>query len=202
MVTAAVPLVLMLALVGTWGMQQQGKIAERDRIIATLNERQTSLDQLTKDGGTVTTMSLNAGPAAPQNAIGKIFFDPETLQAMLMVEGLKNTQPNASYEVWLTRNGSPVHVADLSVDENGSGTTWLDLDGPLSQYGSIRVTATSKQLAVGGGTDPSNTRDALQMDMPASPDQSDYLATVGWPDLGSGTDGGAPTRGAASTPAP
>ncbi len=200
MLTAAVPLVLILALVSAWGIQQQNTVADRDRQIKTLSERQTSLDQLTRNGGSVTTLSLNAGPAAPHSAIGKIFFDPETLKGMLIVEGLNDAGPNATYEVWLSRTGSAVRVADLQVDKNGSGMASLSLDRPLSQYRSIHVTP--KPLAVGGGTLPTDTDDALQMYMPASPDPLDQLATAGWPDIGSGAEGGPSEFTSAATPAP
>ncbi len=200
MVTAAVPLVLILALVGAWGMQQQREVAERDRQLATLSERQTNLDQLTRDGGSVTTLSLNAGPAAPRSAIGKIFFDPETLKGLLIVEGLNDADPNATYEVWLRRNGSFVHATDLRVNKNGFGMAVLSLDAPLSQYRSIHVTP--KQLAVGGGTLPTDTDDALQMYMPASRDPSDQVVTAGWPDIGSSVEGAPVGVGGAATPAP
>lgn len=203
MATAAVPLVLMLALVGAWGMEQQDQASERRGEIHKLTQRLRSLNQITGNGATVTTLSLSAGPAAPQTAGGTIFIDNETQQGVLMVEGLKGDDQNVTYQVLLTGNDSSVQATDLLVDKDGSGMATLKLENPLTEYKSVYVTA--QPLAVGGGsppTPPTDTNGALLMYMPASLVPTDWQATLGLPDIGSGSDPDTSGFAAEATPAP
>jgi len=144
---ATVPLVLALALVGSFAMSRQSQVGDlRAELLSAksdLNDAHETLD--TVDGFTA---GENAkvyeipGDGTKNNGgvHGKVIANPGTNEAMLMIWQLDNQPKGCTYQVILeSKDGHVQTAAEFGVDSEGNGAAKLSLDEPFNNYTILHV---------------------------------------------------------------
>ncbi len=93
-------------------------------------------------------LSLEGAEGASQPQ-GVLMVDAPAGTAILMTKGLEPSSEDMAYRVWLRKNGQPITVGSLSVDEHGWGVLPLWPQQPITLFQQVWVTL---EPAEGGPT--------------------------------------------------
>jgi len=66
----------------------------------------------------VETVKL-AGTMSEQNSSGKLLWDKESTDALLLVSNIPTLEEGMTYQVWCVENGTPVSLGTFKVNKNG-----------------------------------------------------------------------------------
>ena len=80
------------------------------------------------------------GEGAVPEAEGMLMIASRSGAGILMAKGLEPSSGEKAYQVWLTRDGQPVTVGRLLVDEAGWGILTLWPDQPITLFQQVSVT--------------------------------------------------------------
>ncbi len=161
-----VPLLVALAVTGTWAMQLRAEVDERGDRMSGL---ETLLDGAFGDAGSVSDIyQLSPGPAA-KDGKGWLATDTEQRTATFYMKN-DEARPGQTYELFGNADGTAVRLAEVKLDEKGRGGATFKIDRPLTEYRVVRVkeksAAASGGLALWGHID--GTSD-LRQDRPDEP---------------------------------
>jgi hypothetical protein len=144
---ATVPLVVALALLGTFAMSSQSKVGDlRAELLSArsdLNDAHETLD--TVEGFTASedakVYEIPADGAKNNGgAHGKVIANPGTNEAMLMIWRLDNKPKGCTYQVVLeSKDGQMQTAAEFGVDNEGHGAAKLSLDEPFDNYAILHI---------------------------------------------------------------
>ncbi|MFL5762066.1 MAG: zf-HC2 domain-containing protein [Thermomicrobiales bacterium] len=144
---ATIPLVLALAVVGSFAMSSQSKVSDlrADLLSAQgdLNDAHETLD--TVDGFTASDDAkvyelIGQDGKSSGSAHGKVIANPGTNEAMLMIWRLDNQPKGCRYEVTLEgKDGHEETAAEFGVDSEGHGAAKLSLAAPFNSYMMLHV---------------------------------------------------------------
>jgi len=139
---ATVPLVIALALVGSFAMSRQSQVGDLQAELLSarsdLDDAHEALD--TVDGFTASEDAKvyeipGDGTKNKGGAHGKVIANPGTNEAMLMIWRLDNKPKGCTYQVLLeSKDGHLKNVAEFGVDSEGHGAAKLSLDEPFNNY--------------------------------------------------------------------
>jgi anti-sigma-K factor RskA len=84
-------------------------------------------------------VGINATPAAPKNAIGRLVYVPNDREAVLVTAGMRNLAPDQAYQVWLLHDGQPEPNTLFRV-AGGHGFQIVQAPTPLRDFDVLAVT--------------------------------------------------------------
>jgi hypothetical protein len=134
--TTTVPLMLILVVVGGWAMNLYNRANEAAAYQDLWGEMGSFLSS---DDGTV--YDLQPADGVPPSVTGRVIAEPDAEEAMVMVWGLDQTNPDVTYQVWIERDGGYVLVGDLDLNARGNAQKMVQLDGRLKECRRILVVA-------------------------------------------------------------
>jgi hypothetical protein len=150
-VSTAIPLVLVIGLLGAWSLNLRDTGRDKDAAIETYQER---IDTLVGSSG---------APELPGNYRGSVAVERVTISdrsgdgntALATVQGLENPDPAATYRLWAIRtDGSVGPGGDLQVTGTGTGAVSLELDEPWANLLAVCVTRQGEDPNVACATSP------------------------------------------------
>lgn len=136
-VSTAIPLVLVIGLLGAWSLNLRDTGRDKDAAIETYQERIETL------------VGSSGAPEMSANYRGTVAVQMVTISAgsgggntaLATVQGLQNPDPAATYRLWAVRtDGSVGAGGDLQVTGTGTGAVNLELDEPLANFQTVCVT--------------------------------------------------------------
>jgi hypothetical protein len=182
---ATVPLVIALAVLGSFAMSSQSKVSDlRAELLSArtdLNDASEAFDAVDnfKASDDAKVYELPAQGGTDEGGVhGKVIANPGTTEAMLMIWRLDNEPKDCRYEVLLeNKDGGMVRVAEFGVDSEGHGAAKLSLAQPFNDYVMLRIKRKYADPNVVGTQIPSN--DALIAKIgPGSTQVFDRVATT------------------------
>ena len=107
-------------------VSQMSRLAEEDKKIMDMSKEQRSVSY-TMASPDKQVLALQGGNTVPK-AEGILLITSQGSTGILMAKGLESASQTIAYQVWLTKDGQPITVGRLSVDDNGWGfiTLWPD----------------------------------------------------------------------------
>ncbi len=140
-----VPLLVALAVTGTWAMQLRAEVDERGDRMSGL---ETLLEGAFGDAGSVSDIyQLSPGPAA-KDAKGWLATDTELGTATFYMKN-DEARPGQTYELSGNADGTIVRLAEVELDERGRGSATFKIDRPLTEYRVVRVKEKTAAVASG-----------------------------------------------------
>jgi hypothetical protein len=144
---ATVPLVIALAVLGSFAMSSQSKVTDlRAELLSArtdLNDASEAFDAVdnfkASDDAKVYELPGQGGPD-DGGVHGKVIANPGTTEAMLMIWRLDSEPKDCRYEVLLeSKDGGTVRAAEFGVDSEGHGAAKLSLAQPFNDYVMLHI---------------------------------------------------------------
>ncbi len=130
---------LALAILG-WGVSLQIQVnalsAQNAELSARAERYERVLDVLSSPRFESTSLNPDAAP----NAWGRVYFDADSGQGMVMVGNLPPPPPDAVYQIWLIRDGQRISLGTFRTDVDGNGYVLIQANEPVSHYEAIGIT--------------------------------------------------------------
>lgn len=147
---SAVSLPLLVALIATgfWGLQMRDQISSQN---AELTELQA---QFTNFASGTTSYPLQPGFDAPM-AEGTVVIGANQQDGLLQIDVNSKDGPR-SYELLVNEGGKLVSAGEITVNDEGKGQTYFELDQPFLDYDSVHIRAKAVDAAA-----PSEPLDTL-----------------------------------------
>jgi len=182
---ATVPLVIALALVGSFALSSQSKVGDlRSELLSARSDLDNAHEALDAVDNFPTTDDTEVyelpGQGTKNNgsAHGKVIANPGTTDAMLMIWQLSNEPKGCTYEVVLEDDdGSVVHAGDFGVDNEGNGATRLSLTQPFNTYRVVHIKRKYTTTDVVGTQVPTDDALVAVIDLNSNP-VYDRIATT------------------------
>jgi hypothetical protein len=179
---ATVPLMLALGIVGLWAMNTNAQLNDKNAQVQTLNMQVSQLNsQVTTLNSSLAQVDnfQRAGDAktyditGTDGASGQVIANPGTAEARILVQGM--TERLTTYDVFVETNaGSLVPVGKVTVNNEGKGTTVLNLNQPFASYKSVHVRPAQNDGSYSASdTDVLSTPDMLSAEIEPNVGRSD-----------------------------
>ena len=101
-----------------------------------LEQRSVSYVMASPDKQVLSLQGVREDPEAE----GVLMIAAQGDTAILMARGLEPSSGDDGYQVWLSKDGQPVVVGSLSVDQRGWGVLTLWADQPITSFQTVEVT--------------------------------------------------------------
>jgi anti-sigma-K factor RskA len=127
-------------LAGLWALSLNGEVARLKQETEILKREMSDQQELiavlfTPD---LQVMSITGTEQQP-SARGRLFADPATASALLVVSGLEPLEAGKVYQFWLIRGDAPVSGGVFSLDERGGAWLRVEADTAVGSFDAMGV---------------------------------------------------------------